>query len=721
MTFRNTTIKPVYSTDTDNIVKELYIPLLKQSVSYDRAVGYFSSKILLRLIEGIDGLIKHDGSMRLVIGEVLDEDEYKAIQNGNNTHLNQKLEQVWGDIFLMAEKEELLQHRLNVLSWLVNNNRLDIRFALRRKGLFHKKIGIIKDLESNIVVFSGSMNETERAVMAHLNNPDGNSEEVDVYPSWKKEVFDDYAMPKIESFERLWKGKEPNTETIAIDSCQYEKLKSIYPDKSFPESNIEKKQAEFFDAYLQDKTHNEEKPESYSENPTIPTFFNGKPYNLKTHQLEALQSWQESDYKGIMALATGAGKTITAIHGATVIANKNRIFMVIAVPYKILADQWCDVLEYFSIFPIKCYDTRNNWHTQLVNDVSSFNLGVKNFVSVVVVNRTLTSKTFQGEIQKVTPEKLMFIGDECHHHTANQIRDKLPNAYFRIGLSATPWSKRDPLKGAELIEYYGDIVSEYSLSRALEEGILVNYEYSIYPVFFNDDEDEKYRDLTKKIGRFSNIDKLSSDERQMRDMLIFARSRLLDGLEEKFERLDEVLSQRKPGKHTLFYCGAGSSNYLDSVEDDEEERTRIVDRFSMILRANNWISSNFTYNESNADRRRIMEEFKEGEIQALLAIKVLDEGFDLPVCQEAYITASSTNERQYIQRRGRILRKSEGKELAKIHDFVILPDFYDAAYSSLVKNEIDRVEDFFKDALNSKDFYKNQTIKKILKMYKLES
>jgi superfamily II DNA or RNA helicase len=157
------------------------------------------------------------------------------------------------------------------------------------------------------------------------------------------------------------------------------------------------------------------------------------------------------------------------------------------------------------------------------------------------------------------------------------------------------------------------------------------------------------------------------------------------------------------------------------VEDDEEERTRIVDRFSMILRANNWISSNFTYNESNADRRRIMEEFKEGEIQALLAIKVLDEGFDLPVCQEAYITASSTNERQYIQRRGRILRKSEGKELAKIHDFVILPDFYDAAYSSLVKNEIDRVEDFFKDALNSKDFYKNQTIKKILKMYKLES
>lgn len=171
MSFEKNNMKPVYSTDTDNIVKELYIPLLKQGVSYDRAVGFFSSKVLLKLLDGIDGLIKNNGTMRLVIGEALDEDEYQAIQDGNNTQFNQKLSYIWSDIYLMAIGQELLKHRLNVLSWLANNNRLEIKFALRRKGLFHKKIGIIKDLNGDVVVFSGSMNETERAVVAHLDNP----------------------------------------------------------------------------------------------------------------------------------------------------------------------------------------------------------------------------------------------------------------------------------------------------------------------------------------------------------------------------------------------------------------------------------------------------------------------------------------------------------------------------------------------------------------------
>jgi len=720
MPFQTLSLKPSYSTDTDNVLKDFYIPTLKNAVSYDRAVGYFSSNALLKMLEGIDGLISNNGYMRLVIGDTLSDEEYEAVKFSDESQINERLSQTWEQIYTNAINDSLLHHRLNILSWLVQNKKLHIKYALRRKGLFHKKIGIISDANNNKIVFSGSMNETQSAIIASIENPDGNSEEIDVYKSWKTEIFNEHGQSKIVSFENLWNNKEPNTLTIDISSDQYKRLSAIYSGEYPPKSNVEQVQADIFDEYLNNNNLD------IIRQPSIPSHINNYPFEIREHQLKALQAWDANDYQGIMALATGAGKTITSIYGAVKIANKgNRLFLVVAVPYKILAEQWCEVLSEFNISPIKCFHSKNNWFSALLNNVQNFNLGIKNFGCVVVVNRTLQGQTFNELISKINSDELMFIGDECHHHSSENISKKLPNAKFRIGLSATPWSRKDITQGELLRKYYGNIIASYSLREALNNGILVNYEYYIHAVSLNDDEEEKYRAINKTIAQIAPKKNKTLNEQNILKFAIFKRARLLDGLEDKFQTLDELLQNEVPQNHTLFYCGAGSSESEDEDDlseegDNLEERVRLIDKVTQILTKHNWSSSNFTYNESTSERFKIMDSFKAGEINALSAIKVLDEGFDVPICQKAFITASSSNERQYIQRRGRILRKSPGKKIAIIHDFVIMPSYKDSAFLGLVEDEFVRMSEFFRDAVNKDDFLNNISIKRCAKLYNID-
>lgn len=184
-----------------------------------------------------------------------------------------------------------------------------------------------------------------------------------------------------------------------------------------------------------------------------------------------LASWKANDFNGIFALATGAGKTITAIHAATQLANHQKhLALVVAVPYQNLADQWCEVMELFSITAIRCYMSKSNWQLELSTAISDFNLNqTKPFLAIVVVNRTLSGKIFQKEIKKITSDNLLFVGDECHHHSSKNVIKKLLDARFRIGLSATPWSSKEEVKQEALTSYYGGIVTEYSIADALDD------------------------------------------------------------------------------------------------------------------------------------------------------------------------------------------------------------------------------------------------------------
>ena len=705
-------IKANYSTEKDNILDNFYLPVLKNATRYDRAVGYFSTEALLWILQGLDGLIKNNGTMRLVVGSRLDDDEYDAIKNNgpNSLEAQEKIYNdfisKWNELIESKDMFELKKYRLGVFSWLAQTNKLEIKFALRKKGMFHKKIGVVKGKEFT-VVFNGSLNETEHAF-------EHNSENFNVFRSWREQAFEDHGQEHIQEFEDVWEGEEKDTITLGVPSKCYDEIKDYWNLDRPPASDLEREAAKKIAEMFKKKKEEEEKENQIDFEydfikPRLPKYLGGKPYKLKDHQKLAIKKWKKNNYNGIMALATGAGKTITSIHSSVELSNDNRMVLVVAVPYKVLAEQWVEVLRLFNINPIKCWSPFN-WNSELPSEINNFNLGFRDFLSVVVVNATLKKTTFQNQIKKILPEELLFIGDECHHHGEDGLKNKLPNAKFKLGLSATPWSKREHELKNSLESYYGEKIAKYSLKEAMDEGILTPYKYNIYPVSLNEDEAYEYEEISKNIASMVAQKKkgVNINETILQN-LNFKRSRLLDSLEGKFIKLDQILKDKEPSSYTLFYCGSGSVESDDDPEDENENKDkdiRSISKISSILHKYNWNCSHFTSKESPTQRARVLDSFKNQSIEAIAAIKVLDEGFDVPMCREAYITASSRNERQFIQRRGRILRTSEGKTESIIHDFVILPDnFTDNIYRTLAKNEMERVKEFFENSSNKDELF----------------
>lgn len=458
--------------------------------------------------------------------------------------------------------------------------------------------------------------------------------------------------------------------------------------------------------------------------PVLPKILGSSEYKLKDHQKKALANWKSNDFNGIFALATGAGKTITALHAATQLANQQKyLALIIAVPYQNLADQWCDVMELFSMTPIRCYMSKANWLHDLKISISDFNLNItKPFLAIVVVNKTLSSSVFQDEIKQIKPNNLLFVGDECHHHASKNIIKNLPEARFRIGLSATPWSSKEEEKENTLRSYYGGIVAEYSIADALNDNVLTPYQYFIHPFYLTDEETEEYQQLSGEISRLIAIREQGGNiNEQSLTALFMKRARLIGSAENKFKKLNAILKKIKKETHTLFYCGDGS--VVDEMVEEQQDNSSIrdIEQVASILHQQGWKSSRFTASESLKERRRIIDNFKNGIIDAMVSIRVLDEGIDIPSCKQAFLLASSRNERQFIQRRGRILRKSIGKDFSIIHDFIVLPSeniYIDDCLKKLVDSELDRLIEFAHVAMNRKDAY--ETGKEISHDYSID-
>lgn len=691
MSLKELGLQSVYSSEKDSLLHDFYIPALGQAVCYDRAVGYFSASTLSYAAQGLSAFIERRGRIRLLIGDPLDVEEYEAIIRGVNLkdlhrRLNTKIELVLNNV-----DHPLFKNRLELLSWLVAAEQLEIRIALTVRGLYHDKIGVFTDELGDKIVFQGSANETSAALL-----PDFNYETIAVYPSWKTEIFQEYGEPQADRFERLWNGQAPKLRTIPLPSRSYEMLRNYHHRNTMIEP-----------LEVREPHQSVQGMDYYDPYPKLPTKLAGSRYQLLTHQLDALTAWKARDFRGILALATGAGKTITALHGAVKLAaehyrNGRNFVLIVSVPYQVLADQWCDVMRGFNMEPIRCYRSRDLWHLPLNDAVSQAYLNKKpRFLCAVVVNNTLVRDEFQAVIQRVNVHDMMFIGDECHHHASPSIQQKLPIARYRLGLSATPWSTNEAQRKEGLRDYYGGIAATYSLGSALKDDVLVPYEYLCHQIRLSGEESDIYQSLSEDIGRLYAIKEQGGPVNEDHlDALRGRRARLLGSAEAKFTKLEELVSSSTVNKHTLFYCGDGS------IEVDSSDRAmRDVERCATVVGGAGWKTSRFTAEESHSERGRIMENFRFGFIDGVVAIRVLDEGFDMPACRQAFLLASSSNERQFIQRRGRILRKAPGKSFATIHDFLILPQRGSRSdtWTALVKQELMRCIEFARYANNGED------------------
>ncbi len=626
--------------------------------------------------------------MRLLLGEQLSPEEYAAVCRGIELrNIESRIDEKLAAILQHADSV-LLQQRLQLLSWLIAAKRLDIRFCLTERGMFHEKMGVLTDEEGNKVVFQGSANETIAAL-----SPDFNFESIVLFPSWQQDVFHAYASPFIDRFELIWDGNSHHVHTIDIPSVSYELLRSYYKSHAPPSVN---------EAKLASYLYNVSADDAF---PSLPHSIGGREYQLREHQKVALQEWAANDYNGILAHATGSGKTISALHGATALADFHRdngrnFVLIVSVPYQVLADQWCQVMQLFGIHAHPCYRSKTYWQSALRQDIASMRLKSQpTFVGVVVVNATLTSESFRELLSKIDPHDLLFVGDECHHHQRSSILQHLPASRYRLGLSATPWRSSDVEAQARLRDYYSCIVSTYSIKHALKDKVLVPYQYFQTEVELTNEEAEEYQRLSEKIAQFLAAKENSADlDDNYLGHLIRSRARVLGSAELKFKALKNALSDGGRRSHCLVYCGDGSTE-----QSDNNGNLRDVERVAHILHSHGWSSSRFTAEESQSDRRRILDNFRYSYIDAIVAIRVLDEGFDMPQCQTAYMLASSTNERQFIQRRGRILRECPGKESAVIYDYLMTPPAgYDSAvFRNMVAQELIRAIEFARFCKNS--------------------
>lgn len=697
MGYESLNILPSYKTNKHDIVRDFYTPVLKESVLYKRAVGFFSSTALIELSKGIAGLIRNGGKIRFIVSPLLSEEDIEAIQRGYDER------KIIQDSLMREFKEPTSEsdaERLGWLAFLIASGRMELKVAFtppqKNTGMYHEKIGILYDLNGEKIAFTGSMNET-------INAFHNNYESIVVFNSLVEEDFK-RVIALEQDFDMLWDNRESNITVLEFPYIVKEKLISYKRN----EINLTLDQIELENII--------EIAPPVIGIPNIP-----KGVVLHDYQQEAINNWADNAYCGIFDMATGTGKTFTGLGAiARLYHDKRRLAIFIVCPYQHLVEQWVEDILKFNMRPTIGYSAskQKDWKKRLSNDVLDFKLGVIDTFCFVTTNATYASDFVQNQLSKLGKDTLLLV-DEAHNFGSNRLRALLnPQIQYKLALSATLERHGDPDGTAALVKYFGPKCIEYGLERAIRENKLTPYYYYPVKIYLAPDEIEQYRDLSYKISKECHQDKNGNYKiTEKGKTLLLARSRIVAGARQKLVKLKELMQKYKEDTHILVYCGATKVQDFsedDYLEDSEGER-QIVCVSKILGNELGMKVRHFTSNESAEEREIIKKKFATASpYQAIVAIKCLDEGVNIPSIKTAFILASTTNPKEYIQRRGRVLRLAPNKPYAVIYDFTTFVnplddvDPYSADYKferSLAKREAIRVKEFGNIALNSREAF----------------
>ena len=706
MSLKDVNIKIEYRSLLDNIAKEFYIPLLKEAVCYKRAVGFFSSTSLIEIAQGLSGLIANGGKMQLVASPNLSEEDIEAIRKGyKNREEMIKLSLLRE---LKEPENDYQKNKFNYLANLIESGFLDVKIAVTENesgiGIYHEKVGIIGDSLGNKVVFTGSMNES-------LNAFKSNYETIDVFKSWNDDNDLSRIQTKEEFFNSIWENNAKG-----VFSYEFREVTDAFIQK-YKRRQIDCKKYQDSD-------------ERFSVIENKATFFkipcDEHFKDFYDYQKDAIDAWIKNKCCGIYDMATGSGKTYTALGSLAKLSQllDENIAIIIVVPYIHLVQQWMEDINRFNVNPIVAYSSGQgrNWQEKLYDAVEAYNRGIKKNFCVITTNATFSTQEFQKDIRRFQKDFCLVV-DEAHNMGSTRGIVSLPKtARYRLALSATIERHCDEIGTLALKKYFGKVCLKFSLKDAIDKGFLTPYYYYPITVHLNSEELEQYKDFTNRIRRaLASKDK---DDEYIQNLMI-RRSRIIAGCHEKVDKLIEILKICKDEYYILVYCGATKYDHNISDEEDirqiQEVTRRIGQELHMKVRQ-------FTSAETSDQRQEIKEMFDNKEIQVITAIKCLDEGVNIPAIQKAYILASSTNPKEYIQRRGRVLRTARNKKYAEIYDFITLPRPLEDLYCcndeekhlemSLIKRELERMDDFSSTAKNPAEI---DTIKsKILRAYRAE-
>jgi superfamily II DNA or RNA helicase len=677
---RNLDLKIRYNTGEHRLVRDFYAPCLAESVEYSRAAGYFTSHGLSVAAQGVAGLIRNGGHMRLVASPNLTKEDIEAIRRGANGALDVIASAVARDMADVADF--VATRRLEALTWMIREQLLRIRIAFKsdpvESGIYHEKSGVFRDSVGNRVAFSGSGNET-------IGGWEANYESLNVYCSWRSSA--EYAVGIESDFERLWSNACDGISCLDFTEVAEDVLRPYTP-RSRPMSDPAEEET------------------ALDEERAGPPRAVGVPSGivLREYQKDAVRNWFGAGGRGVFKMATGSGKTITALAIAANLfqAGRSRCVLVIA-PYTHLVRQWQAEARAFGFAVVTIHGSSEEWYDRVVRSIYTLEHSASP-LCLIATNDSLRGAKLQSLIGDL-PASAIIIADEVHNLGTEKLHRALPaQVRFRVGLSATPERHGDEEGTALIHQYFGKVLEpEFTLKDALTAGVLCPYEYRPVRVDFTDNEDGEFQKLSIAIARLSAS---PDSERSLEDgpckMLLLKRARLVANAARKLDALRNVMSNHRHDTHMLVYCGSGHSDDLD-----DGDTRRNIERVCDLL--GNELSmrvATFTHETDLERREELLKSLDSGDIQCLVAIRCLDEGVDVPSIRTAVVMASTSNPRQYVQRRGRLLRRSPGKKQALIYDLAVLPSVPaagDRAISALVQRELRRAYEFGTLANNAGD------------------
>ena len=631
----------------NNIARSFLVPALKCAKEYMRSVGFFSSDVLLPIMDGIVSLSRRGGSIKLIASPQLSQEDIDAISLGYSRR-DELLRGIFDRTFI-SEMEKLDDNALQILSTLIARGILDIKIAITDGiGEYHDKLGILQDQDGNTLAFFGSANSS-------LNGYQNNYEKIRIARGWVNGERD-VVLDELHEFNALWSGTNPYVSVIDYRESARNNVLKI----------IERRSAKIDSA-------------------------ESEPIKLRDYQEQAIKAWIDNDYRGFYVMATGTGKTWTAIFSAKRLLKDNPATVVICAPYKHLVKQWSeDVTAAFPEAKIVLVSSENPvWLQQINQAIIRKRYTPDTQIIIITTIASFNMPRFENAISKDSSDKLLIV-DEAHRFT-NRPESLLSTYKFLLGLSATPFSGSSAEKGRELMAFFGGQVFSLPIESALERGYLVPYYYRPFFVNATEDEEQRFQSYTHRIlscfnkaGQCINPDLLVKSLRN--------RLRVISMASEKQTRIDELVSQVNDPDHFVVYCGDGKL-----FDNNTGEEIRHIQSIKRVLFNHDIKASQFTCTENMDERMVLVDAFNKGEISSLVAIRCLDEGINIPSIKSALILSSNDDYREFVQRRGRILRTYKGKQSATIYDVVVLPS---CGTPGLAKIELRRFHEYARLALN---------------------
>jgi superfamily II DNA or RNA helicase len=710
-----------YSSDSDNIPLEFYEESLPLAKSIDLLLGYFSSNAIKVLSKSFAEFIYHGGKIRLITNHIYSFSDYDNLFDTIQLEDEDKIIDIFSDL----EKIELNLsssglHFFDCLKYLLKKGRLEIiPVKFNQVNLAHCKKMILYDGVDHILT-EGSINFTLPALLK-------NSESFQVETPWNGQVSQNRIKEEIENFDKIFDRK--HTSYTYLDKDQIEVvINSVGREKDILDlldDSLQLPNDEYstkVKAILKKKEKRFEKQIEIIKN--TPKF----PYEEgpRKYQTEAFEAWRNNNDSGVFAMATGTGKTITSLNCLlNIYIEEGTYKAIILVPSIALLNQWEEEVKTFNFRNILKVGGGTKWEKDFANYCSNFDWGLKDDLVIISTYGSFILDRFQRQFSKIQKEFLL-IADEAHNMGANNIKSKLKNLSVskKIGLSATPKRVYDP-EGTIAIDHFFEDTPPYTYSfgmeKALDYGYLTEYKYYPKIVELTEEEFQEYSAISKQLLKYFDFENGKFREDPIVEILLLKRKNIVHKAYNKLSLFSEIVGElKKENKCKYVFAYIPEGNYIN----DEGEQTRLLNEYLKKIGDDYPSTKMNSYTSLDDNLNEILRGFEEGKIEILMAMKMLDEGVDVPRAEIGIFASSTGNPRQFIQRRGRLLRKHKDKTYSTIYDMVVIPKLNSnnnelfSIEKSLVQNELTRVAYFSSLSLNFYD--SKEALEEVCRKYNLD-